>query len=73
MVRIETSVFTVDTSTTHPDCSTMSTDRCLNASRQPEPSPAGPRPSDTPHPSDHPLIQMTQTSLVLTTNFMAKV
>ena len=54
MVRIETSVFTVDTLTTHPDCDTVSTDRCLNASRQPEPSPAGPRPSDTPHPSDHP-------------------
>ena len=40
MVRTETSVFTVDGSTTHPDCSTMSTDRCLNTSRRTDPSPA---------------------------------
>ena len=40
MVRTETSVFTVDSSTTHPDCSTMITDRCLNTSRQTDPSPA---------------------------------
>ena len=43
MVRTETSVFTVDSSTTHPDCSTMSTDRYLNASRRTDPSPAADR------------------------------
>ncbi len=43
MILTETSVFTINDSTTHPDCSTMSTDRYLNASRRTDPSPAADR------------------------------
>ena len=43
MILTETSVFTINDSTTHPDCSTMSTDRCLNTSRQTDPSLAADR------------------------------